>query len=284
MGDPDIHITVHFKVIKYPISKHLLYLMRYFAVCVVWEISVLLVMAWIVPQRNFTVHSLTDRHYWEMSNSSGRYLRSGLAELANGWNREYANGDWTYLKTSPSERARSALIIDVLYRTYGNGGTILDVGCGEGVLADYLHPDEHVLYTGIDISSTAIESAKNKSKSLTFKVTPAEDYHLEGTTRFSTIIFNEVLYYLNHIHIAWKYAQNYLDPQGILITSVWRAEDDTKKNRISTDLSKLMRKIDEIEVKAQGPMDPTSGRRKLAWNIEVYVHWQNKEWKDFVYN
>ena len=68
------------------------------------------------------------------------------------WNKEYSKGDWKYLDAVAIERARATLIA-VFYQTYSastsssGAGAILDVGCGEGVLSDYLTDSQKKLYT-----------------------------------------------------------------------------------------------------------------------------------------
>ena len=91
------------------------------------------------------------------------------------WNKEYSKGDWKYLDAVAIERARASLIA-VFYQTYshnGGGGQILDVGCGEGVLSDYLTEQQKKDYTGVDISEVAINLAKEKRKIPTFFTSPA---------------------------------------------------------------------------------------------------------------
>jgi len=67
------------------------------------------------------------------------------------WEKEYEKGQWNYLDKESIERSRTA-IVAVFVSYMVDNGIILDVGCGEGVLADYLSDELRANYTGIDIS------------------------------------------------------------------------------------------------------------------------------------
>ena len=73
-------------------------------------------------------------------------------------------------------------------------GTILDVGCGEGTLSDYLNNDQREKYLGIDLSKEAVRLGKLKRPGIKFKSTNAENF--VPRQKFDVIIFNEVLYYM----------------------------------------------------------------------------------------
>jgi hypothetical protein len=68
------------------------------------------------------------------------------------WESEYSKGQWNYLDKEAVERSRTAIV--AVFAQYKRGdGIILDVGCGEGVLYDYLPTSMQSNYTGIDISA-----------------------------------------------------------------------------------------------------------------------------------
>ena len=90
------------------------------------------------------------------------------------WNKEFSSGRWNCLDSDPTERARHA-VIGMYCQKYFSKGNILDVGCGEGTLTDFLSSDQRKKYLGIDISSKAIKIAKSKRK-LNFQCVAAEDF------------------------------------------------------------------------------------------------------------
>lgn len=68
------------------------------------------------------------------------------------WESEYSKGQWNYLDQETVERSRTAIV--AVFTLYKRGdGIILDVGCGEGVLYDYLPESSRSNYIGVDISS-----------------------------------------------------------------------------------------------------------------------------------
>jgi 2-polyprenyl-3-methyl-5-hydroxy-6-metoxy-1,4-benzoquinol methylase len=160
------------------------------------------------------------------------------------WNKEYSKGDWKYLDAVAIERARASLIA-VFYQTYSQngGGTILDVGCGEGVLSDYLTDKQKKDYTGVDISEVAVNVAKEKRKIPSFYASPAHSYMPDH--RFDTIVFNEMLYYVNHKHIMKRFAR-FLNPDGIIIISIWYSDKVTNlMTKIFQDAGALFNQIDD---------------------------------------
>jgi len=76
------------------------------------------------------------------------------------WEAEYVRGQWNYIKQL-DELARYSVIVG--YCCYFRpGGTILDIGCGEGILQERLSPCQYSRYVGIDICAEAIRRALPK--------------------------------------------------------------------------------------------------------------------------
>ena len=44
----------------------------------------------------------------------------------------------------------------------GSNSSVLDVGCGEGAISDFLSPVQNSRYVGVDLSKEAVQVAKNK--------------------------------------------------------------------------------------------------------------------------
>jgi 2-polyprenyl-3-methyl-5-hydroxy-6-metoxy-1,4-benzoquinol methylase len=98
--------------------------------------------------------------------------------------------------------------------------TILDAGCGEGLLAAKLRLLDYERYLGLDISAAAIARANdNLGDSRTgFEVTDLHSF--ESPDRFDTIIFNQSLYYLTDpAAVLARYAAM-LEPGGHVIISM----------------------------------------------------------------
>lgn len=133
------------------------------------------------------------------------------------WESKYLKGKYDSLKKLGGLAHYS--VIAGYFHYLKNGGSILDVGCGDGLLQSRLNLNGYSYYLGIDISDTAITRASSKSNNKTFffredamKFVPKE--------RFDAIIFNEnLMCYYDPLAILKKY-QNYLKKDGLFIVSM----------------------------------------------------------------
>lgn len=138
------------------------------------------------------------------------------------WDKQYKKGKWENLK-SEKESKRYYQIIDYLQKYGASNPSILDIGCGDGVLNERMQNGTYSYFLGLDFSKVSIEQAKKKNFLKAEFV--AEDVITFKTSRnFDVIVFNEAFYY---IHDAEK--QNvldrmllYLHKDGIIITSIYR--------------------------------------------------------------
>lgn len=77
---------------------------------------------------------------------------------AEQWDEQYISGRWEYL--SSVEQVPRYAIIGAWVELLAPGGSILDVGCGEGILIEWLRSCSR--YEGVDISQVAIARARSK--------------------------------------------------------------------------------------------------------------------------
>ena len=147
------------------------------------------------------------------------------------WDSQYMAGRWDYM-AQLRELNRYSVIIGYLQHLK-IGGSILDVGCGEGNLLKRLCPEWYSKYLGIDISQVAIEKACQKvNEKSVFINDDAERY--EPKEMFDVIIFNESLYYFYN---PVKTVENYvsmLNADGIIIISTF-----SNSKRAMTILKKI---------------------------------------------
>src|SRR3712207_5912598 len=71
---------------------------------------------------------------------------------------QYASAEWDYLRNI--EEAPRFGIVSAYCRLLASGGSLLEVGCGEGFLLEQLDRSRYRHFTGIDISAVAIERAR----------------------------------------------------------------------------------------------------------------------------
>jgi 2-polyprenyl-3-methyl-5-hydroxy-6-metoxy-1,4-benzoquinol methylase len=101
-------------------------------------------------------------------------------------------------------------------------GRVLDVGCGEGLLAQRLCPNAYASYLGIDLSAVAIDRANQKKDAREcrsdFLVADVETFAGDGT--FDVIVFNECLYYLSAPVETLRRYEQFLAENGTMIVSM----------------------------------------------------------------
>lgn len=135
------------------------------------------------------------------------------------WNSQYYEGRWNYL-SSPEQRPRYVLLADWC-RTYFAAPSVLDVGCGEGLLARELSCVPGPTYHGIDFAEAALVVGRDRAGELpltTFEMASMEGY--EPTHQFDVVIFDESLYCCTDpLGTLGRYAR-YLTPAGGLLLSI----------------------------------------------------------------
>jgi 2-polyprenyl-3-methyl-5-hydroxy-6-metoxy-1,4-benzoquinol methylase len=178
------------------------------------------------------------------------------AVLPQDWENEYSSGRWSYMK-GVHELARYSVIVGY-YGFFRPGGTILDVGCGEGILQQKLAPLGYHRYLGIDVSANAITKAGIHGDSRTeFRHTDIESFVPDQ--KFDTIIFNEVLYYFpDPVDIVRRLADS-LAPGGIMIASIWTSPCARRR---SLQIWRLLDSIVEI-------IHSTTAASREIWTIKV---------------
>jgi 2-polyprenyl-3-methyl-5-hydroxy-6-metoxy-1,4-benzoquinol methylase len=133
------------------------------------------------------------------------------------WNDEYESGEWDRLWDIVE--APHNHVIAGYCRQLHPQPTVLDVGCGQGVLHAILRTFGYRRYVGIDISPAAIAYASAKADDKTsFLATDARRF--ETDDRFDVIILNEVLYYFPEPVELVRHLARFLAPDGFIIISM----------------------------------------------------------------
>jgi 2-polyprenyl-3-methyl-5-hydroxy-6-metoxy-1,4-benzoquinol methylase len=180
----------------------------------------------------------------------------GLLQSAQTWEAQYAAGRWDFL-ADLSELARFSILAGYICHLKP-GGTVLDTGCGQGVLLRRLPSSCYSKYVGIDVSGSAISVAQQqRNERSTFFAADCEEY--SPAELFDVIVFNEVLCCLRDpLRTVQRYARS-LNPGGLLLVSLCTAARGS-----STILRRLKRAyatVDEVRVVHSG--------RQISWVCTV---------------
>jgi ubiquinone biosynthesis O-methyltransferase len=125
---------------------------------------------------------------------------------------------YTYDRVADLKRLE--FIRNNLFSSLPANGSVLDVGCGNGIISLQLGKDGFNI-KGIDVSEKAIQKAKenNPFPNVTFEVADADKLKASGEA-FDAIICSEVLEHLNHPGRLLKELLPILKNQGILLVTV----------------------------------------------------------------
>lgn len=137
------------------------------------------------------------------------------------WEEQYRRGGWEFMR-GLDELARYSVIAGYLHHLKP-GGSVLDVGSGEGLLADHLRPFGYSRYLGVDLSEAAIRQAAGRADERTaFAAVDAEAY-VPPPERWDAIVFNECVYYFNDPMATVRRYEAFLAAGGILVVSTFRS-------------------------------------------------------------
>jgi SAM-dependent methyltransferase len=166
------------------------------------------------------------------------------------WNAEFARGRWDNLAETHGD-----CIYPFLER-YGNGGSILDLGCGSGNTGAEIAANAYHEYTGVDISDRAIDEARKKAEE---KGRSDKNHYLqcdissyEPAQQFDVILFRDSIYYIAGTKLKGtldRYSK-FLKPGGVFIVRLW-----TGKGKYRGMVDFLEANFEIVEKSVSGPSD-----------------------------
>lgn len=127
---------------------------------------------------------------------------------------------------------RYALIAGYI-RKFKRNGAVLDAGCGQGILFEYLDGSS-IAYSGSDVSETAIAGARQRAPGAQLSVCSVEGYQTDRTVTFDVIVFNEVLPHVEDPLGTLDRFISILNPEGLVIVSLYQNVDQQAKATVLT--------------------------------------------------
>ncbi|SEW50336.1 class I SAM-dependent methyltransferase [Chitinophaga arvensicola] len=126
----------------------------------------------------------------------------------------------TYEYNRMADRKRLDFITDAIRNTIPANGTILDVGCGNGIISRHLGQLGYNVL-GIDVSEKAIGVARSltTAPNVRFEAISAENLVAQGNT-YDAVVCSEVLEHLDHPEELLKVLYQSLKQTGRLVVTV----------------------------------------------------------------
>ena len=161
--------------------------------------------------------------------------RKILRDPRERWNYQFEKGRWDGLGNA-SELIRQKVVKSYFIK-YKDGGSLLELGCGQGHLVDAVFEKKHFSrYLGVDLSDIAIETARQRVGSATIRFEQGDMNALNIPERFDAVLFNESINYAKDCEKVLADAiKNLSAKDGIFIVSmhehkrspeIWQAVDN----------------------------------------------------------
>ena len=174
------------------------------------------------------------------------------------WNKQYKSGRWKNLQND-IERERYNTIIEFTNKHGNKNPSVLDLGCGEGILCERMQNESYSEFVGMDFSSESIKQAVEKNlKDAEFKV--ADLHYFKPEKAYDVIVFNEAFYYVHDSEKAnvLLIMMDALTENGIIINSIYRKGVGSWEYFEKDDL-------EQVDFKTV-----TTSEEKTYWKIGAY--------------
>ncbi|MGD0660311.1 MAG: methyltransferase domain-containing protein [Syntrophorhabdales bacterium] len=194
------------------------------------------------------------------------------------WEQEFTRGDWEYLK-SEHQIPRYAVLCSYM-KHLGRPISLLDVGCGEGLILNFCGREWLPNYWGLDISQTALDRITSLSSADRLICSSLEDFSTDR--KFDVILFNEVLYYTADPFSHLERFRDYLKPGGVFLISTckqsgWFSSHDCSitsvlrfwRSPINRSMRSVWRLVDRCKWKRLDEVVIRNISRKTSYRIAL---------------
>jgi 2-polyprenyl-3-methyl-5-hydroxy-6-metoxy-1,4-benzoquinol methylase len=192
-----------------------------------------------------------------------------LFQSESKWNKEWKSGAWDYMEQVAIERSKNAMIGGALIPMFANpNASVLDIGCGEGRISDFLTPDQKHKYVGVDLAKEAVIAAK-KARGPPLKFVHSAAHLFTPQHKFDVIIFSDMLYYVEYQKVLKQY-EGYLNPNGIVIISIFHVTEQLMYENIWSFARETFTKLEELDVSGYTRKSKEGKLEKTAFHLEVF--------------
>jgi len=179
------------------------------------------------------------------------------------WEQQFRQGVWDVLK-SVAEVPRYGAIGAYL-RQLDRPISLLDVGCGEGLILKFCDRAWLRSYSGLDISQEALNKITTLLPGDSLMCSSVEEFCTEQ--RFDVILFNEVLYYTADPYGQLVKFRNYLNPGGLFLISTFKGLGLLTRN--GRNLRLVWRLISDCKWNVIDDVVIKNISRGLSWRIAL---------------
>jgi trans-aconitate methyltransferase len=178
------------------------------------------------------------------------------------WDGIYAQGPWF---DWPAEVPHHAIVAGFATKLVGRG-SLLDAGCGDGGLIEYLDLARFG-YVGFDRSAAAISRARQRPGNPNVAQSTFDDFRPASDRKFEIVVFNESLQFAADPFAVLERFRSFLTANGIVVVSLFQAKEELGNGRL---LARLLER--ECATARFRLLELAEGRnllRDLTWRIFV---------------
>ena len=145
------------------------------------------------------------------------FIRRKILRIpADRWDYQYQRGEWDNLG---KESVRFDAVMALIRSSYRQPA-ILEIGCGKALMLRQMEGDAFRIFTGIDLSAVAINSARRFEKhGVRFVQADMQTFIPEDI--YDVIAFNESLYYVKDPATIFERYLPYLAKGGCIIVTAF---------------------------------------------------------------